>query len=156
MNFVNHDIRTGTDEMKRLFPGLYSGKASSGQVLQKRNITDEIAGDPEKRKLYDATVEFQAIFINMMLKSMRSNLNKEADMFYSGFSQDVFEDMLYDEYAKKMSASDRFPLANLMYNQLSEQMTDRTGDMNKNIEEYRSHQYSTSDLLPENRFDAIR
>ena len=107
-----------TSEMQKYFPGLFKGEVSTSRFAPVKNVAEEIARDPEKKRLYDAAVEFQAIFINMMLKSMRSNLNKKDDFLYGGFRQEIFEDMLYDEYAKLMSTRSNFNLAEQIYRQL--------------------------------------
>jgi flagellar protein FlgJ len=40
-------------------------------------------------------------------------------MMDGGMAEDVFEDMLYDEYAKKMSDSSNFGIAKMLYRDLS-------------------------------------
>lgn len=115
-------VETGKDEMQRYFPGLFQGKISTSSVSPRFDIQKEIAADPERYRIYEASREFQGIFINMMLKSMRSNLNRKSDMLYGGNRQDIFEDMLYDEYAKQMSYSPGFNLADEMYKQLTRNM----------------------------------
>ncbi len=72
-----------------------------------------------KSKLYEVSQQFEAIFIKQMLDAMRQTLNKEDDLFNGGMSQDIFEDMLYDEYANKMAQTAQFGLADTIYRQLS-------------------------------------
>ena len=69
-------------------------------------------------KLYKACQEFEAIFIKQMLNVMRKTVNKTG-LLNGGFAEEVFEDMLYDEYAKKMSESANFGLSDTLYKQLS-------------------------------------
>ena len=83
--------------------GLHDGKLASSQVRKSRDIASEIARDPEKKRLYDAALEFQALFVNRMLKEMRSTLKPEKDLLHGGRTQEIFEDLLYDEYSKQMS-----------------------------------------------------
>jgi flagellar protein FlgJ len=54
-----------------------------------------------------------------MLDAMRSTLNKQDDMLGGGASQEIFEGMLYDEYAKKMAATAQFGLSDMIYRQVS-------------------------------------
>ena len=72
---------------------------------------------PEK-KLLDVCYEMEAIFIGQMLKTMRKTV-METDFFGKSLARDIFNDMLYDEYAKVMAKSDEFGLARQMYKQLS-------------------------------------
>ena len=68
--------------------------------------------------LYQASQEFEAIFIKQMLNAMRKT-TLSSGLLDGGLSQQVFEDMLYDEYAKNMSQSANFGLADTLYRALS-------------------------------------
>jgi peptidoglycan hydrolase FlgJ len=70
-------------------------------------------------ELYKVSQDFEALFIKQMLDVMRKTLHKEDDMLGGGLGQDVYEDMLYDQYAKKMSATAQFGLADMIYQQVS-------------------------------------
>ncbi len=72
-----------------------------------------------KSELYKASQDFEALFIKQMLDAMRKTIHKEDDVLGGGLGQDVYEDMLYDEYAKKMSSTAQFGLADMIYRQLS-------------------------------------
>ncbi|MEW6620389.1 MAG: rod-binding protein [bacterium] len=76
--------------------------------------------DKEKAKarLKEVSYEMESIFINQLLKEMRKSIHKTS-LFHAGFSEEVFEDMLYDEYAKLMAKSDQFGLSKQIYDQLS-------------------------------------
>lgn len=70
-------------------------------------------------ELYQACQDFEALFIKQMLDVMRKTVHKEDDLLNGGMSQDIFEGMLYDEYAKKMSETAQFGLADMIYRQIS-------------------------------------
>ena len=73
----------------------------------------------EDRELMDACVEFEALFIRQMLDSMRKTVEKVSfDESSSGSGMDYFEDMLYDNYAKKMAKTADLGIAEMMYRQL--------------------------------------
>jgi len=69
-------------------------------------------------KLKEACSDFQAILIKQMLDSMRKTVIKEG-ILQENQAERIFEDMLYDEYAKKMSKTAGLGLDKLMYEQLS-------------------------------------
>lgn len=123
---TNDAAAAKASEFARLFPGIAAGRPaesiSTAQLGGALDVQSEIAADPQRKRLYDAALDFQGIFIGKMLKSMRSNLNPENDLLFGGNRQQIFEDMLYDEYSKAMSRSDGFDLADQMYKQLSEKM----------------------------------
>lgn len=125
-----------SEEMHELFPGLYSGKVSSGAVKEKSTIQEEIQADPERKRLYESAQEFQSIFLNMMLKSMRSSLNKKDDLLYGGNKQDIFEDMLYNEYSRAMSKSPGFDLADRIYEDLARRLPPISSEGKKVKSEY--------------------
>lgn len=69
-------------------------------------------------KLYEVCVEFEALFIKQMLSAMRKSVQKTG-LLDGGMAQDIFEDMLYDEYAKTMAKSAGFGLADTVYLELT-------------------------------------
>ena len=71
-------------------------------------------------KLKDACRDFEAIFIKQMLDSMKKTVQKTG-LMEGGMAEDIFEDMLYDEYAKKMAETAQFGLAETMYLQINHQ-----------------------------------
>jgi peptidoglycan hydrolase FlgJ len=70
-------------------------------------------------ELYQACQDFEALFIKQMLDAMRKTIPKQDDMLSGGLGQDMYQDMLYDEYAKKMASTAQFGLAEMIYTQVS-------------------------------------
>lgn len=70
-------------------------------------------------ELYKACQDFEALFIKQMLDVMRKTVHKGDDLLNAGMGQDIFEGMLYDEYAKKMSQTAQFGLSDMIYRQIS-------------------------------------
>ncbi len=71
-----------------------------------------------RSELYRQCQEFESIFVNMMLKEMRKTVDK-AGLLDGGQAEDIFQDMLYDEYAKDMTRAAGFGLADQVYRQLT-------------------------------------
>lgn len=99
------------------------GAARGFQNVLEETITRENlkggrgAKRPVYRKLMDACVEMESLFVAKMLKEMRKTVHK-GEMLHGGFAEEIFEDMLYDEYAKKMAESANFGLAAMIYRQV--------------------------------------
>jgi flagellar protein FlgJ len=55
-----------------------------------------------------------------MLKAMRKTVQKN-EMFHGGRAEEIFEDMLYDEYSLRLSRTSNLGIAQTMYDQLSRQ-----------------------------------
>ena len=135
-------------ELEQYFPRELQGKIATGEAKRKLDVQEQIARDPERKRLFDAAREFQAIFLNMMLKSMRASLNKKDDLLYGGNRQDIFEDMLYNEYSKSLSSSPGFDLADRIYEDLSRKMAPLPTDGSKVRSEYEENMRRMDGTVP--------
>lgn len=77
-------------------------------ITRAESIRDKIK-DTNLSKLKEVAEEFEAIFINMMLKEMRKSINETG--FLKGFREDIFRDLLYWEYAKLISKNTSLGIA---------------------------------------------
>lgn len=83
-------------------------------------IRRKIPEQPDKgrdEELFKVCRDFEAIFIKQMLNAMKKTV-PENGMMNGGFAEEIFEDMLYDEYAQSMAKTAQFGLTNLLYQQL--------------------------------------
>ena len=71
-------------------------------------------------ELYKACIDFEAILIKQMLTAMKRTV-PTSGFLDGGFAEEVYEDMLYDEYAQAMARSAGFGLSTQLYLQLSGQ-----------------------------------
>ncbi|TGJ99568.1 cell division protein [Leptospira semungkisensis] len=110
--------QTFPEVLREEFNQNLSGKVSSSEVKMPHNIKEEINQDPYRKKLYDASVEFESIFVKMMLKEMKTTVHKSG-LIDGGYAEEIFEDMLYDEYSKNLSANSSLGLAEQIYQSLS-------------------------------------
>ncbi|WP_157151316.1 rod-binding protein [Brachyspira sp. SAP_772] len=78
------------------------------------NVTDK---EFQKKRLREVSEDFESLMINQMLKEMRKTVNKSG-LIDGGMAEEIFEDMLYDEYAKEFSKTKTFGLAEIIYNQM--------------------------------------
>lgn len=108
---------------KQILPESLQGKINSSK-FKLETLEHPESLPPKKKELYNVALEFQSLFIKMMLNSMRSTLNKENDLLHGGRVQEIFEDMLYDEYAKTYSKTANLPLAKEIYLQLEKFIQD--------------------------------
>ena len=71
-------------------------------------------------KLYEQALELESYFVKIMLGSMRNTISK-TNLFgeKNSYAQDMYEDMLYDEYASAMTKAAGFGLADQVYLQLA-------------------------------------
>jgi len=83
--------------------------------------TDELArraSSSDTNELREVCEEFESLFVKMMLDSMRATLSDDT-LIPKNSGEKLFEDKLYDEYAKSMSKTADLGIADMMYDQLS-------------------------------------
>lgn len=80
----------------------------------------QVPGDGEPDDLRRVAQEFEALFINQMLDTMRSSIDRSSSLMHGGQAEEIFEDMLFEEYSVLMSRSGSFGLADMIHEQLSE------------------------------------
>ena len=71
-----------------------------------------------KSKLFEQCRKFESIFVKMMLKEMRKSVDKSDALLSGGWAEDIYQDMLDDEYSKTMAKTAGFGLADQLYRQL--------------------------------------
>lgn len=76
---------------------------------------------PRNEKLWNACIEAESLFVGKMLKEMKSTVHK-SEWLHGGYAEDIFEDMLYDEYALKVSKNSDFGMAKMLYEELSRKL----------------------------------
>lgn len=67
--------------------------------------------------------EFESLFVNMMMKSMRQATQTDDDenaLIEKSFGRGIFEDMRDEEISKKISQGGGIGIAKMMYKQLSQ------------------------------------
>lgn len=96
------------------------GMQQYNNISAERNKSNLKTNDQELLK--EACLDFEALFIKQMLDSMRKTVGKTG-LIDGGMAEDVFEDMLYDEYAKVMSRSADLGIAEMMQQQLAKKYT---------------------------------
>jgi flagellar protein FlgJ len=99
----------------------YGADNASTRTAAVRSISSPELPTEEHSKLYEACLDFEALFIKQMLNAMRKTVNK-THLIDGGMAEEIFEDMLYDEYAKKMARTAQFGLADMLYRDLSPQI----------------------------------
>ena len=85
-----------------------------------RNLTG--AQEGELKKLRQASQDFEAIFIKMMLDAMRKTVPK-GGIIDGGMAEEIFEDLLYEERAKIMAKTGSLGLADLIFDRYKDSVT---------------------------------
>jgi peptidoglycan hydrolase FlgJ len=72
-------------------------------------------------KLYQVCLELETFLVKNLLTGMRNTVQKSG-LIDEGFAGKIYEDMLYDEYAKDFTKTAGFGLAEQAYRQLKPYM----------------------------------
>ncbi len=113
----------------RIDNGVTQNALASMQV--QKNQTEDAAfkakletamSDKDKKRLKEVCQDFESVFINLMLQSMRATVPK-SDLFGRSRGREIFESLLDQETSKNMAKAGGIGLADLVYKQLSNVVT---------------------------------
>ncbi len=109
-----------SDTVNNIYQLQFNNRILENLKQRAQKAAGNSGGDKINRnsRLFKVCREFEAIFIKQMLDVMRKTV-KKSDFFHGGFTEDIFEDMLYDDYAKKMADNGHFGLSEMLYKQLA-------------------------------------
>jgi len=71
-------------------------------------------------KLYEQCVELEIFLVKTLVSSMRNTIQKSG-LIDEGYAGKMYEDMLYDEYAKNFAKNANFGMAEMAYLELTGQ-----------------------------------
>jgi flagellar protein FlgJ len=121
INMVNNIVnrgKTGVNDLPNFEDMLRKAAASQTEthdpsVMQAAN-TSKTAVIDKTSELYEACLGVETILVKNMISSMRSTVQKSG-LIEEGFAGKMYEDMLYDEYAKEYAKNAHFGMAELLY-----------------------------------------
>ena len=105
-------------------PGLGSGAGFEELLLRRAQNPAEnapVSSTPaivKNNELYELCMELETFLIKNLIKSMRSTVQK-TNLIDTGFAGEVYEDMLYDEYAKTFARNANLGFAEMAYRELT-------------------------------------
>lgn len=112
------DLRSGSG--KKLQDSLEKGsfrnklKSEIGNGVPARKLIQE-------KKLKDACTEMESLFVNSMFKEMRKTIHK-SDWLHGGYAEEIFEDMLYEQYSLNLSKNSSMGLAKMLYDEMKKKI----------------------------------
>ena len=107
---LNGDYTTG-------YAGTYTLESdktavATGAAANQANPNVQAQTIDKTSKLYESALELEGFFVKQMLSQMRKTIMKSNE---SSFAQNMYEDMLFDEYATAMTKNAGFGLADQIY-----------------------------------------
>ena len=86
----------------------------SGAAANQANSHVQAKKIDKTSKLYEKSMELESYFVKQMLSEMRKTVNKSS-LGGGGFAGEMYQDMLYEEYATSMTKNAGFGLADQIY-----------------------------------------
>ena len=107
---INGDYTSG-------FTGLYSSESDktslpTGAAANQSNPNVKTKTIDKTSELYEKAMELENYFVKQMLSEMRKTIMKSQE---SDFAQQIYEDMLFDEYSTAMTKNAGFGIADQIY-----------------------------------------
>jgi Rod binding domain-containing protein len=100
-------------------------------LLSVHNRTNKPHGEARKAEAHKVAVEFQSLFVEMMLKTMRETA-KQDKLTGGGHGEEVYGSLLDREYAIAISNRGNLGLAEMVEKQLLSQESGLVGNVNGN------------------------
>ena len=97
----------------------------------------ELPRGDSQTQLRAVAKEFESLFAKQMLDSMRATLNKEEDIFNGGMAQDIFEDMLYEEYGRLIAQTGGLGIADMIVEQYESTLSAESATVSASVHEQR-------------------
>lgn len=122
-------------ELSKINNNLVNGyiKSDQKEKIETESFEDSLIDATAKQDaeaLKEACREFEAYFVQQLFKEMRSTVH-DGGLISKSQGQEIFEEMLYDEYANESSKGKGIGIADMMYKQLSNQAQAMYNKINK-------------------------
>ncbi|MCT4687994.1 rod-binding protein [Vallitalea sp.] len=107
-----------------------NGNTYNNMLLQKKEkiesksfeaTLNEAVKKEDDKQLKEACKEFEQYFVNQLFKEMRNTVHN-GGLIPKSQGEELFEDMLYDEYSKEISEGSGIGISDMMYKQLSKSL----------------------------------
>jgi len=110
-----HSPENFTSVLERAFANKDADEVSGNAVAVSNSAKTKI---DKNDKLYQLCLELETFLVKNLINGMRNTVQKTG-LVDNSFAGKMYEDMLYDEYAKEFTKSANFGLAEQAYKQLT-------------------------------------
>lgn len=106
----------------QLVQNISSTAKNSADQKAFESILNEAIEKKDNVKLREACQQFEGYFLQQIFEEMRKTV-PESGLLEKSQGRDIFEDMLYEDYAKNISKGKGIGLSDMLYRQLSKNIT---------------------------------
>lgn len=93
-------------------------------------LLEEAKKTGDTSKLREATDALETVFINMMLKTMRTSIPETEGFFKKSESEKTFQGMLDEAYAEKMSKAGGIGISDMIFDQFEKSLYNEEDEKN--------------------------
>ena len=112
-------LRQQSNEGSALFDRLLRQRAGSGESPpQTGGSAKVVLTTDDEKKLFEQCQALETFLMKTLVNGMRKTVMK-SELIKTGFAGEMYEDMLYDEYAQSFTKNAGFGLAEMAYLELS-------------------------------------
>lgn len=108
---INNITPTIVDKVKE------ATKGSDVSTDAFETLFEEAKSSGDTEALRKASQELEAVFINMMMKTMRSSIPENDGLFKKSEAEKMFEEMLDEEYANSLSEAGGIGIGDMIFDQ---------------------------------------
>jgi len=112
-----NDVTSFESMLRRTAPQNVSGNSAA---VPESQASSRFAKIDKTDKLYEQCAELEIFLVKTLISSMRNTVQKSG-FIDEGFAGKMYEDMLYDEYARDFSKNANFGMAEMAYLELTGQ-----------------------------------
>jgi flagellar protein FlgJ len=93
----------------------------NNDISKMDNLKDRVNRDKNSEELKKSCQDFESIFVNQLMKSMRNTVQKTG-FITGGRGEEIFQSMLDEEYSNEISKSGKMGLAEVLFRELSKKI----------------------------------
>ena len=109
------DVSTINNQMSQF---LSSSSKSTANQNAFEVLLDEAIDKKDDTKLKKACQDFEGYYLQQLFTEMRKTVH-DSGLMEKSQGRDIYEDMLYEEYAKNISKGQGLGISDMLYKQLS-------------------------------------
>lgn len=94
--------------------------------------TSKTAESEQEKKLKKSCQDFEAVFMNNLMKAMRKTVTK-SDIFGSSKEEELFQDMMDTQICESAAKNSSIGIADMLYSQLRPQIDGAVGQAIKDL-----------------------
>ena len=119
-NISHRGAKTAGPHFEELLKNAAQPAAAPEPAAMQAANTSKTAVVDKTSKLYEQCLELEIFMVKTLISSMRNTVQKSG-LIDEGFAGKMYEDMLYDEYARDFAKNANFGMAELAYLELTGQ-----------------------------------